>query len=108
MYARCSAIEKLELWEDLEANSGMCNDPWIIEGYFNVIIEAYEKQGGLPVTLDEVFDFSQCVNVCNFTDLKYHGSDYTWWKERIEEECIFKRLDRVLVNEEFVNEFSSS
>lgn len=44
---------------------------------------------GLPVTYNEVIDLSQCVNNYILIDLKYVGSDYTWWNGRVEEEFIF-------------------
>ncbi|XP_049356312.1 uncharacterized protein LOC125820932 [Solanum verrucosum] len=41
-------------------------------------------------------------------ELKFTGSCYTWWNGRIEEDCIFKRLDRVFGNNEFMNTFQGS
>ncbi|KAK6773704.1 hypothetical protein RDI58_028942 [Solanum bulbocastanum] len=95
VYARCSALERLELWEDLEdiANNTIC--PWIVGGDFNTIIHESEKLGGLPVTQNKTTDFIQCINTCALNELKFIGSCYTWWNGRIEEDCIFKRLDRV-------------
>lgn len=39
-------------------------------------------------------------------DVNFTGSKYTWWNGRTNQECIFKRLDRVLVNLEFMHIFS--
>lgn len=36
------------------------------------------------------------------------GSMLTWWNRRIERERIFKRLDRVFGNQEFINLLPSS
>ncbi|KAG5629570.1 hypothetical protein H5410_001287 [Solanum commersonii] len=36
------------------------------------------------------------------------GSRFTWWNGRIERECIFKRLDRILGNQEFFNRLPTS
>ncbi|KAG5632048.1 hypothetical protein H5410_003765 [Solanum commersonii] len=49
---------------------------------------------GLPVTQYETIDFAHCINSCSLNELKFIGSKYTWWNGRIEEDCIFKRLDR--------------
>ncbi|KAG5599687.1 hypothetical protein H5410_031057 [Solanum commersonii] len=65
VYARCSAIERLELWEDLEFIA--------------------KKLGGLPVTQVETQDFTQCINACALNELKFRGSIFTWWNGRIEE-----------------------
>lgn len=108
VYARCSAIERLQLWEDLEFLSSQIKQPWIVGGYFNVILKSEEKWGGLPITYEEVADFSQCINNCSLVDLKYFGSDYTWWNGKVGEVCIFKRQDRILGNQDFMNDFPSS
>ncbi|XP_075076322.1 uncharacterized protein LOC142162982 [Nicotiana tabacum] len=75
--------------------------PWLIGGDFNVIWDEEEKFGGLPVSLNEIDDFRHCVNTCNLFDLGFKGSIFTWWNGRVDEDCIFKRLDRCLVNVEF-------
>ncbi|KAH0712342.1 hypothetical protein KY289_008301 [Solanum tuberosum] len=46
--------------------------------------------------------------MCALSEVQTIGSNFTWWNGRIEEECIFKRLDRILVNQEFVEVFQSS
>ncbi|KAG5626762.1 hypothetical protein H5410_011980 [Solanum commersonii] len=66
---------------------------------FNVILSDEEKIGGLSVYPHEYEDFSCCINSCDLTDIKYTGSPFTWWNGRVDEGCIFKRLDRVAVNQ---------
>ncbi|XP_075101794.1 uncharacterized protein LOC142177223 [Nicotiana tabacum] len=66
----------------------------------NVIWDEEEKFGGLPVSLNEENDFRHCMNTYNLTDMGFKGSIYTWWNGRAEEDCIFKRLDRVFANME--------
>ncbi|KAG5583445.1 hypothetical protein H5410_054072 [Solanum commersonii] len=46
-------------------------------------------------------DFNQCINKCALSEVKSSGSKFTWWNGRIDGECIFKKLDRVLCNQEF-------
>ncbi|KAK4721634.1 hypothetical protein R3W88_011867 [Solanum pinnatisectum] len=82
--------------------------PRIIGGDFNVIVSEEEKLGGLNFTQQEAIDFSLFINNCALSEVKFVGSKYTWWKGRIEEECIFKRLDRILVNQVFLELFPSS
>ncbi|KAK4721761.1 hypothetical protein R3W88_011994 [Solanum pinnatisectum] len=86
---------KLELWEELEniGEGGLV--PWIIGGDFNVILNEEEKLGGLSFTQNEAMDFALFINNCGLSEIKFVGSKYTWWNGRIEEDCIFKRLDRV-------------
>jgi len=42
------------------------------------------------------------------SEVPIFGSKYTWWNGHIEEGCILKRLDRILVNNEFLAIFPST
>ncbi|KAH0778495.1 hypothetical protein KY290_004922 [Solanum tuberosum] len=96
VYARCSALERLELWEQLEEIAENFTIPWLVGGNFNTIMDEAEKLGGLLVTQTEIVDFVQCTNACALNEIKFKGSSYTWWNGRIEEESIFKSIDRVV------------
>lgn len=53
-------------------------------------------------------DFGFFISYSSLTEVNFLGSNYTWWNERVEEDCIFKRLDRVLANDTFMELFPSS
>ncbi|KAG5577887.1 hypothetical protein H5410_058021 [Solanum commersonii] len=78
IYARCSALERQELWEDLKDIAYNSHIPWIVRGDFNVILDESKKLGGLPITQNEITDFAQCVSTCALTEIKFTGSSYTW------------------------------
>ncbi|KAK4726927.1 hypothetical protein R3W88_031844 [Solanum pinnatisectum] len=63
------------------------------------------KIRGLPVYPQEYEDFAFCVNSCDLLDINFKGSPYTWWNGRIDQECIFKRLDRFFVNSNLLRTF---
>ncbi|XP_075109246.1 uncharacterized protein LOC142181032 [Nicotiana tabacum] len=105
IYAKCDAIERIELWDSLYAMARDMDASWLVGGDFNVIWDEEEKFGGLPVSLNEIDDFRHCINTCNLFDLGFKGSIFTWWNGRAEEDCIFKRLDRCLANVEFQQTF---
>ncbi|XP_070026034.1 uncharacterized protein [Nicotiana sylvestris] len=63
----------------------------------------YEKIGGLPIHPPEYEDFASCINSCGLFDQEYKESPFIWWKGRPNVACIFKRLDRILVNFPFQN-----
>ncbi|KAG5575878.1 hypothetical protein H5410_056012 [Solanum commersonii] len=71
VYARCDALERLELWKELELVAEDNTLPWLVGGDFNVILNDEEKQGGMDFTQSKALDFSQCVNNCTSTKLKY-------------------------------------
>lgn len=77
-------------------------------GDFNVILNEEEKQGGLQFTSAEAQDFASCIASYTLIELKHKRGSFTWWNGRVGEECIFKRLDRVLANQEFLQLLLSS
>ncbi|XP_055800398.1 uncharacterized protein LOC129869822 [Solanum dulcamara] len=105
VYAKCTQGERLLLWDSISDLANIISIPWMIGGDFNVICNEEEKLGGRPVTEAEVRDFNNCINVCNLEDCNFKGSKYTWWNGRTEEECIFKRLDKVLTNDKLQEVF---
>ncbi|XP_059310607.1 uncharacterized protein LOC132061950 [Lycium ferocissimum] len=106
-YAKCDAGERLKLWDNLYHLASSIDQLWLVGGDFNVILSEEEKLGGLPVTLNECEDFAFCINSCDLFDMGFKGSPYTWWNGRTTGDCIFKRLDRVVVNQQFQNMFAN-
>nr|XP_016471965.1 PREDICTED: uncharacterized protein LOC107794026 [Nicotiana tabacum] len=101
VYAKCSSLDRLELWDNLYYLAADMELPWVIGGDFNVVLHEDEKIGGLLVYPPEVEDFSFFVNSCGLFDTDYKGSPFTWWNRRSNEECIFNRLDKIFVNQPF-------
>ncbi|XP_075087988.1 uncharacterized protein LOC142169943 [Nicotiana tabacum] len=62
VYAKCSAIEGLDLWDHLYYLASDMELPWLVGGDFNVILHEDEKIGGLPVHPPEYEDFAFYVN----------------------------------------------
>ncbi|XP_075077128.1 uncharacterized protein LOC142163876 [Nicotiana tabacum] len=81
VYAKCSSIERLELWDYLYYLATDMNFSWMVGGDFNFVLHEDEKIGGLPVYPSEYEDFAFCVNSCGLFDLGYKGSPFTWWNE---------------------------
>lgn len=69
VYAKCNAIECIELWDNMYVIASEMSLPWLVGGDFNVIWDKEEKFGRLPVSLNEVNDFRHCINTCNLFDL---------------------------------------
>ncbi|XP_009601161.2 uncharacterized protein [Nicotiana tomentosiformis] len=105
VYAKFSSLERLKLWDNLYNLANDMEMPWVVGGDFNVILSEEENIGGLPVYPPEYEDFASCVNLSGLFDLCCKGSPFTWWNGRPNVECIFKRLDRILVNLPFQSLF---
>ncbi|XP_060210304.1 uncharacterized protein LOC132637191 [Lycium barbarum] len=73
--------------------------PWCLGGDFNVILDPLEKLGGKPHRMYKSLEFSSCMDNCELTDLGYVGPRFTWCNNRRPVKMIWKRLDRVFVNE---------
>ncbi|XP_019257238.1 PREDICTED: uncharacterized protein LOC109235538 [Nicotiana attenuata] len=75
VYAKCDAIERIELWDTLYSLASDMSLPWLVGGDFNVIWDEEEKFGGLPVHINEIDDFRHCITTCNLFDLGFMGNE---------------------------------
>lgn len=75
--------------------------PLVGWGDFNVISNEEEKFGGLDFDPMKAVNFNQCISACALSEIRCMGSRFTWWNGRVEEYYIFKRLDRVMCNQNF-------
>ncbi|MDV3190758.1 MAG: hypothetical protein Q8838_02450 [Candidatus Phytoplasma australasiaticum] len=48
VYAKCTVVERLSLWEGIYQIGHHMNLPWFVGGDFIVIMDAEEKNGDLP------------------------------------------------------------
>lgn len=77
LYAKCDALERLELWDIIyyvARDMELPWVPWMVEGELNVIMSEEEKLGGLPVSPSEYEDFALCINSCELFDMGFKGS----------------------------------
>lgn len=82
------------------------NKPWIICGDFNEILAGQEHLNydhSLPITRG-MRGLQSLVLHCSMQDLGYQGPLFTWCNKR-EDGLVCKKLDRVLVNEEWTEKF---
>lgn len=105
MYAKCDASRRMELWDDIYSLANGMSSPWLIGGDFNVVLSGEEKIGGLPVVDSDHEDFRTCIESCELAQVHFKGSPFTWWNGRSGSDCIFERLDRILLNFEMQNIF---
>nr|XP_016516053.1 PREDICTED: uncharacterized protein LOC107832701 [Nicotiana tabacum] len=77
VYAKCSAMERLELWDHLYYLASDMKLEWLVGGDFNVILHEEEKTRGLLVHPPKYEDFAFCVNSCGLFEQGYKGSPFT-------------------------------
>ncbi|XP_020266911.1 uncharacterized protein LOC109842442 [Asparagus officinalis] len=94
------------LWQEL-LNFNQ-NSPWLVGGDFNAILNNEEKLGGAPVSDTDTIDFQNFFSFSNLVHLKAIGNFYTWCNKQDAQDRIWSRLDRVLVNEDWIHQYTSS
>ncbi|CAB4283737.1 unnamed protein product [Prunus armeniaca] len=77
-----------------------CREGCLVMGDFNDI-EAAEKDGGHPRTVQSMDDFRGFVTTSNLLDLGYEGCPFTW-RNRRDDGGIQGRLDRGLANDHWL------
>ena len=99
--------ERKSLWEDVKNHHDapiFRNKKWMLIGDYNEILEGgkhsgFENSPRIPMGMR---DFQETVRYCSFTDMGYQGPRFTWCNKR-EKGLICKKLDTVLINEEWLN-----
>lgn len=111
IYASNYQNERRHLWSDLintgsqYASHGV---PWIIMGDFNETLSSSEHYTGLdPRHQSGMQEFQAAVSTCNLTDLASLGAEFTWTNSQ-PDNLIAKKLDRVLVNDVWISQYSQS
>ncbi|XP_042483017.1 uncharacterized protein LOC122063367 [Macadamia integrifolia] len=100
---------KDSLWDALLSISSSMNfNPWGIVSDFNVVRAATEKQGGSPIDPAFVEAFNNCLEDISMNDLRWLGSNLTWQNRRSGADRVACKLDRALVNEEWLSSFPTS
>ncbi|XP_074315509.1 uncharacterized protein LOC141651707 [Silene latifolia] len=100
--------ERVSLWGSLLHCAATVTGPWIVCGDFNNVIEVNERIGGAAVSGSEMAPMREMMEQCQLTELKTVGSFYTWTNKHEIGSKVYSRLDRVLLNEEWLNVFTDS
>ncbi|KAK4707383.1 hypothetical protein R3W88_033072 [Solanum pinnatisectum] len=101
IYAKCKEHMRRPLWDKLLhfANRDI---PWCTIGDFNVITNTEEKTGGIPYNMNKSIEFISVIEACGLIDLGYTGIPFTWCNQRAAQARVWKRLDRAMVNDKWL------
>ncbi|XP_016500997.1 uncharacterized protein LOC107819404 [Nicotiana tabacum] len=103
-----TARERKDFWANIEDISNDIAGPWCIGGDFNVIMDSEEKLGGRPHRAHRSVDFTATMEYCGLVDLGYFGPRFTWCNNRRTNKRIWKRLDSIIVNDEWTQKFQNN
>ncbi|KAG5576483.1 hypothetical protein H5410_056617 [Solanum commersonii] len=101
IYAKCQEHMRRPLWDRL-LHYASRDIPWCTIGDFNVIKNIEEKLGGMPYNMNKSFDFISVIEACGLIDLGYTGLPFTWCNQRAAQVIVWKRLDRSMVNDKWL------
>ncbi|XP_055826362.1 uncharacterized protein LOC129894731 [Solanum dulcamara] len=101
VYAKCKDHLRRPLWDNMLQHSNTTL-PWCTLGDFNVITEPEEKLGGVTYNMRKSLEFISIIQACGLQDLGFSGQKYTWSNQRGIFFRIWKRLDRGMVNDKWL------
>ncbi|XP_072081146.1 uncharacterized protein [Arachis hypogaea] len=91
--------EKRVVWEELSYVAGLCQVPFCFFGNFNDFLHIEERKGASSISVSAE-EFKNWVQDMQLLDLPLNDRKFTWFRGR---SC--SRIDRVLVNIEWMEEF---
>ncbi|GKB85854.1 RNA-directed DNA polymerase, eukaryota, reverse transcriptase zinc-binding domain protein [Tanacetum coccineum] len=114
VYAANTGNERKKLWGDLNRYKHLAiGNPWFLGGDFNVTLKVAEHSAGTSVMTSDMHDFYDCINQIEVEDMCSSGLNFTWTKnlhkvKKGDFSGILKKLDRLMINEEFLKRFTSA
>ncbi|GJU06225.1 hypothetical protein Tco_1122655 [Tanacetum coccineum] len=105
--SQINATGRRDLWKNIKDNNSIAGSfPWELLGDYNVILNFNENSRGMRVNNVGVHEFKDCVEAVNLEDIKITGLFFMWiQKRRDPNNGILKKLDRVMGNGKFVDEY---
>ncbi|KAL0295523.1 UNVERIFIED_CONTAM: hypothetical protein Sangu_3196200 [Sesamum angustifolium] len=99
IYGDYDIIPRRELWNALRnLSTGIQNEPWLILGDFNAVLDDSEVCGQAADTSASMMEFQSCIRDTGLVPLPFTGCPYTWHNCSEGPRSLWKRLDRMLVN----------
>ncbi|KAK6780088.1 hypothetical protein RDI58_022272 [Solanum bulbocastanum] len=109
IYAKCKEYLRKPLWDRLLYFADKTDSiPWCTVGDFNVITDADEKLGGCVYNMKKSLEFIGVIEACGLMDLGFSGPKFTWSNHRGINSRIWKRLDRAMVNDKWLQDMPHS
>ncbi|KAL0307851.1 UNVERIFIED_CONTAM: hypothetical protein Sangu_3008200 [Sesamum angustifolium] len=98
-----------ELWGGLRTLAvGISDEPWLVLGDFNAVLDDSEVRGRAADTSVSMAEFRTCMLDTGLVQLPFTGCPYTWHNCSEGTRSLWKRLDRMLVNEAWLEKWPGS
>lgn len=110
VYASNSQSDRNVLWDNISTINTSCsrlNNSWALLGDFNSIQDLNESNGGLGQWNHDMRQFKDFLIHNGLSDVRSTGNYHTWWNKR-PSNLITRKLDRVLVNPEWISSIQNS
>lgn len=88
-------------WLKLKSISNQVRGMWMVVGDFNCPLFPDDRLGS-TVRHAKTVDFAECVHYCGLHDMQQVGCRYTWNNKQQGDNRVYSKLDRVLINEEWM------
>ncbi|KAK4380902.1 hypothetical protein Sango_3019300 [Sesamum angolense] len=89
-------------------SNSIFDEPWLVLGDFNTVIDDSEVCGQAADTSASMNEFRNCIMDAGLLQLPFTGCPYTWHNCSEGTRSLWKRLDRMLVNEVWLETWPSS
>ncbi|CAA7048764.1 unnamed protein product [Microthlaspi erraticum] len=111
VYASNEAVVRRALWADIIALSSdqrVRGKSWILLGDFNQVLRPSEHYPAPSLNVNRASrELNDCLLDAALSDLTFRGCSFTWWNRR-STGAVAKKLDRVLVNDQWDLDFPSA
>ena len=109
IYAANAYKTRRILWQNLEVHkSFVSGQPWVLMGDFNASLNLEDCYAGSSLTSIAMREFKECVCNIEVSDVNASGLHYTWNQKPKGSDGVLKKIDRVMANMEYLEQFTGS
>ncbi|KAL0308180.1 UNVERIFIED_CONTAM: Transposon TX1 uncharacterized protein [Sesamum angustifolium] len=100
VYGANDVSARRELWQGLiDWAVTVGNEPWLVGGDFNAVLDLSKVSGASGDIRVAMNEFNDCIIQTGILSLPMQGESLTWHNCSLDGRSLWKRLDRLLVND---------
>ena len=108
VYGEAQVNERYKTWDTLRGIVGNNNQPWVVVGDFNEVLQGQEHDGVGNRSQAQMDAFQDALDTCELTDIGYTGIPWTFEKKVAGGTFTQVRLDRAVANPSWLMAFPNS